>query len=88
MRKTRPAKNKLQAAVCVVEYPEVYIGNDTLNRASRIGALENQPRKERPPERSRIVELADKNGHPNTLSMHIARQRETTNNEEFVITKS
>ena len=57
------------------EFPEDDIGNDTLNRTSRIGALlEDQPHKERAPARSSIAELVGKKAGLYALPMNIARE--------------
>ena len=77
MRKPPPAENKQAQELSSVlkEYPEDDIGNDTLNRTSRIGALlEDQPHKERAPERSSIAELAgNKSGAKRTANEHCTR---------------
>ena len=57
----RTSKLSTEWSSVLKEYPKDDIGNDTLNRTSRIGELlEDQPDKERAPERSSIEELAGK----------------------------
>ena len=71
----RTSKLPTEQSSVLKKYPEDDIGNDTLNRTSRIGALlEDQPHKERAPERSGIAELAGKKAGLNALPMNIARE--------------
>ena len=76
----RTSKLSSEWSSVLKEYPEDDTGNDTLNRTGRIRALlEDQPHRERAPERSSIAELAGKkSGAKRTANEHCTRGERPT----------